>query len=204
MRENIITAVLTAFTTYHSGSCVVTKMSWGERMLWKCQIREIVTHVSCVNCLSRIDQPGIGWLPFNERNRNPQPFRRVSICNFARQKLSFFNCLKNRMTFVESSPKAGWLSLKVLWKQDDFRWKLYESKMTFVESSTKAGSGWLSLKAPRKVYKSRMTFVESFTKVGSGRLLLKALRKQDDFRWKLCESRIRMTFVESSAKAGSG
>ena len=41
------------------------------------------------------------------------------------------------MTFVESSMKAGCLSLKTL-----------QSRMTFVESSIKAG--WLSLKAVRK------------------------------------------------------
>ena len=52
------------------------------------------------------------------------------------------------MAFVESSMKAGWLSLKTLEKQDGFRGKLYESRMAFVESSTKAG--WLSLKALRK------------------------------------------------------
>ena len=56
---------------------------------------------------------------------------------------------ESRLTFVESSPKAGWLSLNalqkaewfslsVLRKQDDFRWELYESRMTFVKSSTKA------------------------------------------------------------------
>ena len=39
---------------------------------------------------------------------------------------------ESRMAFVESSTKAGWLSLKALrkqdgfrWKQDGFRWKLY-------------------------------------------------------------------------------
>ena len=42
------------------------------------------------------------------------------------------------MTFVESSPNVGWLSLKTLRMSDDFRWNLSECRMTFVESSTKA------------------------------------------------------------------
>ena len=42
--------------------------------------------------------------------------------------------LYERMTFIESSTKAGWLPLSALWKQDDFRWELYESRTTFVES----------------------------------------------------------------------
>ena len=86
------------------------------------------------------------------------------------------------MAFVESSTKAGWLSLKALRKQDGFRWKLYESRLAFVESSTKAG--WLSLKGPQKqdcfhwkLYKSKMAFVESSTKTGWPSL--KALWKQD-------------------------
>ena len=88
-------------------------------------------------------QPGMGWLAFVQRNRNPQPLRRACICTFLHK------------------------------------------------NGTKAG--WLSLTAPRKLYKNRMTVVESSTKAGSGWLSLKALRKQDDFYWKLYES--RMTFV---------
>ena len=121
----------------------------------------------------------------------------------------------SRITFVESSSKAGWLSLKAFQKQDQyvFCWELHKNRMAFVESSTKAEL--LLLKALRKqdgfrwklyesmitfVEEGRMTFVESSTKTVW--LLLKALRKQDqeDFHWKLNES--RMTFVESSLKAG--
>ena len=110
------------------------------------------------------------------------------------------------MTFVESSTKAVWLSLKALRRQDDFRWKLYETRTAFVESASKAGSGCLSL----RVLRSRMAFIESSTKAGW--LSFKALRRQDDFRLKLYESRMafvesstnRMAFVESSTKAGSG
>ena len=89
------------------------------------------------------------------------------------------------MAFVESSTKAGWLSLKALQNQDGFRWKLYESRMVFVERSTKAG--WLSLKAQWKqdgfcwkLYKSRMTFVESSTKAGwlSFKALWKPFKKR--------------------------
>ena len=80
---------------------------------------------------------------------------------------------ESRMSFGESSMKAGWLSLKALRKedQDDFRWVLYESRMTCAECSTKAG--WL---------------------------LLNALRKQGDLCWVSYES--RMTCAECSMKAG--
>ena len=56
------------------------------------------------------------------------------------------------MSFIESSTKAGCLSLNALWKQDGFRWKLYENRirMSFTESSTKTGSVCLSLNALRK------------------------------------------------------
>ena len=92
---------------------------------------------------------------------------------------------ESKLTFVESSPKAGWLSLSALKKQDDFRWELYESRMTFVENSTKAG--WLLLRALQKqddfrwvLYKNRMTFIECSTKAGW--LAFSALQKQEDFR----------------------
>ena len=81
---------------------------------------------------------------------------------------TFYNCVK-------MGTKAWWLSLKVLRKQDYFRWKLYENRMTLIESYTKAG--WHLLKVPRKLYKSRMTLVESSVKAGSGWLLLKALTR---------------------------
>ena len=74
------------------------------------------------------------------------------------------------MAFVESSTKAGWLSLKALRKQDDFCWMIYKSRMAFVESSTKAG--WFSLKG---------------------------LQKQDGFRWKLYESKIAFIESSSNA-----
>ena len=67
------------------------------------------------------------------------------------QKQSLPELNKSRITFVESSTKAGWLSLKALRKQDGFRWKLYESKIAFIESSSNAG--WLSLKALWKPFK---------------------------------------------------
>ena len=73
-----------------------------------------------------------------------------------------FNCLswhfsterltqESRMTSVECSTKAGWLSLSALRKQDGCRWVLYESRMAFVECSTKAG--WLSFRALQKPFK---------------------------------------------------
>ena len=83
-----------------------------------------------------------------------------AICGWKQDQDVF--CWKldeSKMAFVETSTKAGWLSLKALWKQDGFCWKLYESRMTFVESSTKAG--WLSLKAPRKLYKSSTTSISN-------------------------------------------
>ena len=60
------------------------------------------------------------------------------------------------LSIVESSMKAGWLSLKALRKQDqdDFRWELYESRMTFIEGSTKAG--WFSFNALWKPFKKRV------------------------------------------------
>ena len=116
-------------------------------------------------------------------------------------KQSLQELFESRITFVESSMKTRWLSLRALRKQDGFRWKLYESRRAFVESST--NEGWLSLKALRKkdgfrwkLCESRMAFVESSMKTGW--LLLKALQKKDSFRWKLYE--IRMAFVESSTK----
>ena len=125
-----------------------------------------------------------------------------------------FNCLswhfsterltqESRMTSVECSTKAGWLSLSALRKQDGCRWVPYESRMAVVECSTKAG--WLSLSALRKQdgfrwvpYESRMAVVECPTKAGW--LSLSALRKQDGFRWVPYES--RMAVVECSTKAG--
>ena len=88
------------------------------------------------------------------------------------------------MTFVKSSTKAGWLSLKAVWKQG-------ESRVTFVQSSTK--TGWLSLQALRKQNECRWK-----------PHCTKALQKQDqnEFHWKLYEN--RKTFVNSSPKAGSG
>ena len=106
------------------------------------------------------------------------------------------------MTFIESSTKAGWLSLSAPQKQDDFHWVLYESRMIYVESSTKAG--WFSLRALRKqddfcweLYECRMTFVESSKEAGWHSL--RALQKQVDFRPEIYGC--RMTFVKSSTKA---
>ena len=102
-----------------------------------------------------------GCLAFGQHNNNPQSFRRARICNFLQLCK---NGYKSMMTFIESAPKAGLLSLKALRKQDDFNWKLYESRMTFVESTTKA------LQKPDdfcwKLCESRirMTFVESSNK----------------------------------------
>ena len=70
--------------------------------------------------------------------------------------LSWSVVYKSRMTFVESSPKTGWLSLKALRKKYYFCWKLYGSRMTFIESSPKAG--WLSSKALWKPLKKRLNY----------------------------------------------
>ena len=106
------------------------------------------------------------------------------------------------MTFIESSPKAGWLSLRALRKRDAFPQELYESRMIFVESSTKAG--WLSLRTLRKqddfcweLFECRMTFVESSEEAGWHSL--RALQKQLDFCPEIYGC--RMTFVKSSTKA---
>ena len=104
-------------------------------------------------------------------------------------------CLyESRMTLIECSTKAGWLLLKALRKQDDFRWKLYKSRISKTPLSslrTQDDFGWV-------LYESRMTFVECSMKAGW--LSLSALRKQDGCRWVLYES--RMAFVECSTKAG--
>ena len=59
---------------------------------------------------------------------------------------------------------------------------------------------WLKTILPNIRLETTQSWLSS-TKAGSWWLLLKALRKQDqdDFRWKLYES--RMTFVQSSVKA---
>ena len=133
---------------------------------------------------------------FWKSHDNDKTIYRQTISWGLLRKLSLQELVESRITFVDSSRKVGWLSLKALRKQDGFCWKLYESRRAFVESSTK--EGLLSLKAlwkkdsfRWKLYESRMAFVESSTK--EGLLLLKALRKQalweqDGFSWKPCES----------------
>ena len=108
---------------------------------------------------------GVGWL-LGSATETLSPF-------VERVFAIFYNCVK--MGSFYWSTKAWWLSLKVLRKQDYFRWKRYDNRMTLIESYTKAG--WHLLKVPRKLYKSRMTFVESSVKAGSGWLLLKALTR---------------------------
>ena len=102
---------------------------------------------------------GVGWL-LGSATETLSPFVERVFANFCDKNIIFLQL---------------WLSLKVLRKQDYFRWKLYENRMTLIESYTKAG--WHLLKVPRKLYKSRMTFVESSVKAGSGWLLLKALTR---------------------------
>ena len=101
-------------------------------------------------CISR---GGRGWLAFDNRKIIPQSFRSAhiaNVCDKTKQDDFRWKLYESMITFVESSMKPRWLSLKALQNQDDFRWKLYESRMTYIESSTKAGSGWLLLKALRK------------------------------------------------------
>ena len=67
------------------------------------------------------------------------------------------------MTFIESFPKARWLSLEAKRKPDGLQGRLHQCRMTFIGCSTRAGLKWLSLKV---------------------------LQKQDDFRWKLNKRRM--------------
>ena len=70
---------------------------------------------------------------------------------------------ESRMTFIESFPKARWLSLEAKRKTDGLQGRLHQCRMTFIGCSTRAGLKWLSLKV---------------------------LQKQDDFRWKLNKRRM--------------
>ena len=149
------------------------------------------------NFLAFISQADVGWLSVNVTKSLRAFVERVNT-NFRDKNVVFYyraetgnlwllrdyyesrfslrwELYKSRMSFSESSRKAGYLSLRALGKQDLFWCKPYKSRMSFVENSTIAGC-----------------------------LLVKALWKQDDFCWEFYESRIRMTFVESSSKAGSG
>ena len=72
---------------------------------------------------------------FGQRIRNPQPFRRESICKISRQKLSFLQLRKSLIlealrNLSETSPKP--LRKQALWKQAlpetaDFCWRLNKS-----------------------------------------------------------------------------
>ena len=142
-----------------------------------------------------IHQPSRGWQAFVDHGKIPQSFRKARNCKFLRRKHCFlqpsgnrqfvvvkgllwkqdvfrWELYKSRMSFGESSMKAGWLTLSAL---------LYESRITLVECSTKAG--WLSLSALRKQDDFRWVLKESrMTFVGCSTNAFKKRRKSQQYR----------------------
>ena len=94
--------------THHIGETLVQKLNFSPFQT-SCWTLFVSSHLHLV-------QPGRGCLTFGEHNRNPQPFRRASVCKLSRQKLCFWQLRKNEYFLAvklsesrvsESSPKAS-------------------------------------------------------------------------------------------------